>query len=173
MSSFRTPELTSIMEIITDFFDVTILFLPLVIFTAALVYKLLGKRTAVFFVSTLFVGGVLVFATKYFFNVARPLDSLVTAIGPSFPSFHSATATVYFLLLMHYFDNFMKGGIRKLFNFACLTLLFLVAFSRIYLGVHWLSDVLGGIFLGVLVTYIANRFFEHRKNTLTRTSMVK
>ena len=59
----------------------------------------------------------------------------------SFPSGHTAAAFVMFFAFFHFFPVFCA----IMFAFACL-----IAVSRVYLGLHYPSDLLGGVFLGYL-----------------------
>lgn len=69
--------------------------------------------------------------------------------GYSFPSGHSATAmTLYGLLGYWLVRGRRRIRSRWLVGVSALGLILLVGFSRIYLGVHFLSDVLGGYLLG-------------------------
>ena len=81
---------------------------------------------------------------------ARPPGHMLTPHGSSFPSGHaaSASATAVALVLL-----FSEPGRKRLFWFVLAALVIAgMAWSRTYLQVHWLSDVLAGASLGIAVT---------------------
>lgn len=63
----------------------------------------------------------------------------------SFPSFHTA--------IMFCIIPFLKGKIKTIWIIFSI----LVAFARIYFALHWPSDIIGGIGLGLLAAYIINK----------------
>jgi len=99
------------------------------------------------------VGGVSLFvqAGKRTFIRPRPaLAAYYPETGYSFPSGHSATAmTLYGLLGYWFIRREQRTRNRVVTGVAATSLILAVGFSRIYLGVHFLSDVLGGYLLGI------------------------
>jgi undecaprenyl-diphosphatase len=90
--------------------------------------------------------------------VARPrpeLDPLVTAGGYAFPSGYTTAATVLFGSLAYFTARGRSWGMSVWIWTAAVTMAVLVGFSRIYLGVSWFSDVLGGFFLGAFWTVVS------------------
>ena len=89
-----------------------------------------------------------------------PVDMAVpTATGYSFPSVHTQSSTVLFGSIFFYYR---KRPARAL----SLVLLFLIAFSRMYLGCHTPADVGCGFAIGTVVTIIVLPFWSgHRMNT--------
>lgn len=88
---------------------------------------------------------------KFVFRRARPdVLTLVSASGYSYPSGHTMVSTAYFAFITYLLCKKVKRKIDKigLIIFSSVMLL-LIGFSRVYLGVHYLSDVIGGILLGI------------------------
>ncbi len=163
----RTPRVTEWVYLLTILFDITIFSVLVTACIAGLIYLVRGARYAMLFLVSIIVGAILVEMLKLAFNVARPTDGIISAFGQSFPSYHATIATIFFVILMYAFDDYLNSFGRIVFNTLCIILIFLVAASRVYLGVHWASDVLGGILLGVLVSYISISSFKwyNRRST--------
>ncbi len=106
---------------------------------------------------------------KVAFHTLRPFEKLdyikgkriSTANGYSFPSGHTQGATAFFITLAQIVR-------QRWFSIIAIIMLLLVGLSRIYLGVHWPVDVIGGIVLGIVLSYffchIIDSFYdEHAK----------
>jgi undecaprenyl-diphosphatase len=109
-------------------------------------------------------GGMLLnVALKHIFRRARPTleDPLLTLSTYSFPSGHTAAATVFYGLLACYLVRRVHGWpARTAVMAACVLMVMLVALSRMYLGVHYLSDVLaaaaeGAAWLAICITAVS------------------
>jgi membrane-associated phospholipid phosphatase len=90
------------------------------------------------------VGLALNVALKHIFHRSRPVidDPLMTLSSFSFPSGHTAGATLFYGILAAYAVSRTRNvHLRGACIAAWLGLAALVAFSRVYLGVHYLSDV--------------------------------
>ncbi len=161
IAGIRTPGLTEYMYLVSVLFDVTLASVIVSCLTAFLIYLFRGARCAILFLATVIAGAGIALATKELFNVARPtVGAVYIVIGPSFPSYHAVMATMYFGILMYLFDDYFGSVGRIAFNTLCICGMLLVAISRIYLGVHWLSDILGGIVLGAIVAHISILVFR-------------
>ncbi len=76
-----------------------------------------------------------------------------TAEGASFPSGHTQGATTLFISLAMVFKN-------KTFTTIAIILALLVAVSRMYLGVHWPIDVIGGLALACMVVFVLYNYLH-------------
>lgn len=107
-------------------------------------------RLATFVVATPLIGGVVSTAVKVLVDRPRPeLDEpIARAFGKSFPSGHAMTSTVAYGTLLLAFMPMIPPRWRPRAIAAYVVLVLLISASRLGLGVHYLSDVLGGIVLG-------------------------
>ena len=78
----------------------------------------------------------------------------------SFPSGHSQTAIVFFVMLFVCLKKLSRTSRSKtIFEYISISIFcFLICFARIYLAVHFLSDVLAGLSLGILILCLAKSF---------------
>ncbi|HEX5417018.1 MAG TPA: phosphatase PAP2 family protein [Chloroflexota bacterium] len=87
---------------------------------------------------------------KAFFARPRPspVETLIPAQVYSFPSGHAVASAAFFLLLSYLGWQILVGRWRVILAITCGGLVIAICFSRLYLGVHFLSDVVGGAALG-------------------------
>jgi membrane-associated phospholipid phosphatase len=102
---------------------------------------------------------------KEVFRAPRPIGlpgirslRLETASGHSFPSGHTQSATAFWLSVIL---KLQKRWVWILGSFLILS----VGLSRLYLGVHYPSDVIGGIAFGVVWVLLANLIFDYTLQT--------
>lgn len=108
-------------------------------------------------------GGALTFLAKEFFSRPRPevVPRLVEVTGFSYPSGHSISSTVFYLLLVFLFLRITKEfKIQILVLSFAILIISLVSFSRLYLGVHYPSDVVSGISLGASWILFLSYFYQ-------------
>jgi membrane-associated phospholipid phosphatase len=87
---------------------------------------------------------------KWAFHRQRPeIHRLITAHGYSFPSGHSMGAIVFYGMVAYFFCLFAKSMTPKVLTcVVCVLLIVMIGGSRIYLGVHYPSDVIAGFIAG-------------------------
>jgi len=172
-SLIHSPGTTAFMYLFTILFDFSLHFLVVIGCVTILIYNLRGRHLAFLFVSSLVYCFVLVFLLKFFLEVGRPPQALIDGIGYSFPSGHTAEATVFFVMLIYIFGRKMKAFWRAVFNLLCIVSITFVAFSRVYLGVHWASDVVFGVIFGLFVSWFSIFIFNHLSFTKKSQVVIK
>lgn len=160
VEAMRRPELTIFLNFITDF-GAPIIF-AVFGFISFLYLWLIHKRRAGFILIAGLVGSWAVMDfLKAIFARPRPMgEQLTTAGGMSFPSGHAMISLVFYgfiayLLLRHLIPRWNKT--------ACViigVLIFLIGFSRIYLNVHYITDVLAGFALGSVILLAMVRVYR-------------
>lgn len=111
------------------------------------------------------VSGLLIVATKGLYARVRPaIEHLVVAQGFSFPSGHSAgSMMIYGFMLIIAHQRLISKPMRLLVEGFFLTLIFLIGLSRIYLGVHYPTDVLAGFLLGFACLQFIYPFYDQKR----------
>lgn len=125
----------------------------LVLSVAALLIVERRRGDALWLILTTASAMLLSHGLKVLFSRARPelVDHLVVVVTPSFPSGHALlSAAVYLTLAALLGREVARPGLRRGLLGLAVLLTLLIGISRIYLGVHWPSDVLGGWIIGAL-----------------------
>ncbi|MFC0503908.1 phosphatase PAP2 family protein [Micromonospora costi] len=137
----------------------TDVFAPMPLRAAALVLVIWlvrrgARRMALWVAVTMLAGGLLGPLLKLLVGRDRPdlLDPVARAAGYAFPSGHALNATLAAGVVLVVFLPSVRGGGRRAALWAgALLLAALTGLSRVALGVHWTSDVIGGVLLGTAV----------------------
>ena len=123
------------------------------------------KFHAVYFLLASLIGGTLLdYGLKAFYARPRPtvVPHLTTFDSASFPSGHSMLSAVAYLTLGVVLARLAQGRDAKIYFLTVgAGLAFLVGLSRIYLGVHYPTDVLGGWTLGLLWALLCSLVARH------------
>lgn len=129
------------------------------------------RNEALLIISTLF-SGIIGLALKMLINRPRPTKDIVVLLEDtkyqSFPSGHVLFYTVFFgsLILIILSTNIFTRKVRTISALACLSMIFFGAISRVYLGAHWFTDVLGGFILGIMFLFITGRYYLNSLDTI-------
>ena len=152
--SLRGPLQDAVISTITHLSDtVTIIAFCIVLLL------LPNRKTYGLPVSLACLGGVAVYKPlKHFVLRQRPDASLhlVTQGGYSFPSGHSVTSVIFYGLLLYLIQKNCKNErLRDILSVICGFLALIIGPSRIYVGVHWPTDVLAGWCIGGAILILA------------------
>lgn len=148
----RVDWLTDIMRVLTHL-GAFWLAVPLVALVALRFPGPWGRGRSVACVITVTAGtSLLVNVVKVL--IARPRPTLAevvaTAAGYAFPSGHSGQAAAAYGVLAYLISRRLPPRRRPVVWAAATVIVLLVGFSRVYLGVHWLTDVVGGYLVGTV-----------------------
>lgn len=162
-ASIHTSSLTIISEAIATLFD-TIVLLPLSLLIAAILYLRHHRKYAVLLLAAMAGITLIVNATKTLIQSPRP-NGIVLETGYSFPSGH-VTSTMVFLGLITYFawQHWRNPRTKPLTTLLYVAVESLVGFSRVYLNVHWFSDILGGYLLGLFWLTFTIFLYQYSEN---------
>ncbi|MSR71249.1 MAG: phosphatase PAP2 family protein [Candidatus Taylorbacteria bacterium] len=168
MASIHSLALTSYMTFITNMFSPEVLSFVALIIIAWLAYKKYWHRAYVFVIS-LGVSAVAVTFIKNLVERTRPDNALYFDASYSFPSGHAVFAVMFFCVLFYVFYRDVKNKyVRELFGVASIMAFLLAGFSRVYLNVHWFSDVVAGFALGLFILSGIILIFRVRAQTIRR-----
>lgn len=132
----RIGFLTSIMQFISNTYFLACVF---VIVGSLFLFDKKNKKYLIPFLISILASFLLEYSLKLLFMRERPIGGIYNPESYSFPSGHSAVVFSPIAVLNKAFSKLAKYW----FVFAIL-----IAFSRIYLGVHYLTDVCFGVFIG-------------------------
>ncbi len=108
---------------------------------------------------------VLNIVLKRIFSRERPnILRLVSESYYSFPSGHAMVNMALYCIIMIYTHKFVQSKKIRIFNYIFFSLLiFAIGFSRIYLGVHYAGDILGGWAAGFAVSILVYMILNNKK----------
>jgi undecaprenyl-diphosphatase len=151
--------------------DITAIGGPIVLGLIVLIiagYLVLETRyvTAAIVLATSISGGVLSETLKLLFERPRPtvVPHLRAVVTASFPSGHAMESAIIYLTLGAMLMRVVEGRTTKIYCMSvAIFLTLIVGTSRVFLGVHYPTDVVGGWMLGFLwaaITFLVTRRFE-------------
>jgi undecaprenyl-diphosphatase len=159
-AGLRTPLWTQVMKLVTDFGMIGGTFVIGILAARLWIQK--HTQLAVAFLCSGLGAGAFTSILKVIIARNRPelVNRLVTETSFSFPSGHATTAFVAFpiLAIMIYYSSRFPKVIQYLLIGLLVIFPFVVAFSRLYLGVHYFTDVVAGAFVGLSATCVFYHF---------------
>lgn len=164
ISSLMSNNITAIMMFISYLGSAT----TLIILTIAFLILLKNKRDAKYIALNLTVVFLLNRILKLIIARPRPqVLSLVAENGYSFPSGHAMVSMGFYGFIIYLIYNNIKDKKIKYSLIVCLTvLILLIGTSRIYLGVHYFTDVTGGYIIAIIYLIIFIKYiYKKEKNT--------
>lgn len=165
--SVNSDAMTVVMKGFTELGSEFLVILLIVAFAAIL--ALIGyRRELIFYLGVIGSSALLNLLLKVVFQRARPdINRIVEATGFSFPSGHSMSAfTLYGITIYFLWKHLKYGWMRTTVVLTGTVLIAMIGISRVYLGVHYPSDVIGGYLVSaawlIMSVALYERFLEQR-----------
>lgn len=159
--SFQNETLTSIMKVITSFANpLTIVSLCL----ASLLSLIWKYKASIYLIIVTIISTVFNFLTKNIVLRNRPDHlRLIEETGYSFPSGHAMGSIVFYGFIIFLLSKSKINKYLKIFLSIIIGLtIFLIGISRIYVGVHYPSDIIGGFLLGYIILISSIEFLTKK-----------
>lgn len=151
MRSKTNVNTTVFFKIITNFGD---WYIPLLIILC--IFFTFKNKKYFYLVSSCYgLSGLIVLITKLIVRRPRPLEALISIPSSfSFPSGHTLTSIIFYISLWLIITNKSKKSLKVITLILLIIFISMIGISRIYLGVHYFSDVIGGIILSFPLLFI-------------------
>lgn len=163
LTQLRHPVLDGTFVTITLLADAPVLACAAILAVLVLFFR--GFYAAGFHVAGATVlAAIMVWLFKDVTAVARPELVLQPPSSEAYPSGHATGITVLCALLASFISRESQPGYRWHFYLIFSLPLLLVAISRVYLGVHWFTDITAGILLGLAITGLVRTSFSRFDN---------
>lgn len=152
VSHFINDNLTPFIKIITNFGNAIIL-ISITILSLIFIKK---KRIGLLISLNLIIISVTNILLKSILQRPRPTDfNIINESGYSFPSGHSMISMAFYGFIIYLIFKYVSNKYVKWILICILSLLILlIGLSRIYLGVHYTSDVLAGFFISIAYLFL-------------------
>lgn len=153
------------LTIIFKFFSFLCSFYFVIILTIIIMLFSKDKKVTFYIVLNVLFCFFLNQTLKFFFARSRPTEiNLIVENGYSFPSGHSMLSLAYYGFFVYLILNSNIKRKNKILAIISLALLiFFIGLSRIYLGVHYASDVLAGFAISAAYLILYIQFFYNKK----------
>lgn len=156
------PEtLTLLFRAITHLIDIPVI-ISWVLIVAFIFYRKQWKMESYLMLGNLALAGILIVTFKNIYQRPRPeILHLVEEKGFSFPSGHSLAVTIMVGTLIVILSQRIKNTVwRKIVQILLSSYIFSVLVSRVYLGVHYPSDVIASLCVGLGVLFMEFPFYD-------------
>ena len=164
IKGFISPKMTPIVKFITEFGNYTVMIPVIILFYLFNKDKSFNRYFTINLVA-IFTSN---FIVKNIIRRDRPIDiNLIIENGFSFPSGHSMVSFAFYGFIIYYVYCSHLSKLGKTVIISILTLLVLmIGLSRIYLGVHYASDVIGGFVLALVYLIIFIKYIYKKEKKI-------
>jgi len=167
VSKLISNNVTKFFKLITHFGDAPIL----IGISIGVLLFIKNKKIGIFMSLNLIINFIFNQYMKIFFERPRPVDlMIVEEKGYSFPSGHSMVSMAFYGFIVFLIWKYVKNNkLKWLYTILLGLLIILIGTSRIYLGVHYASDVLAGFYFSIAYLIIYTTAVSSNLNTKKST----
>jgi len=173
LQSLRTPWGDAAMVVVTELGDTPVV---VAVTLAVLLWLLVRRawRTAAYWVGAVGLASLFNTTVKLILDRPRPVEDLYAGAGAfSFPSGHATVNLALWGFFAYLVAREARPRVRALALANALAFALLVAFSRLYLGAHWFSDVAAGLAFSIAwVTLLAIAYAHHRPDRVAPRGLI-
>ena len=157
LSTNEITFLTTFSNVVTSFASSQ----AIIIITLILIFLLNTNHERIFVIINTLISAGIIILSKNIFLRERPLIGSELLSSYSFPSGHSLIATTYYGFFIYLLRRSKCKEEYKVIGTTLLsTLIVLICLSRIFLSVHYVTDVIGGVILGLIILLVLIYFFD-------------
>jgi membrane-associated phospholipid phosphatase len=167
MVAHRHPQLTSSAIAVTTLGSPSGVAILAVVAAAMSWWRMKTARPAILILMTVAAAGAVSTLTKVVVGAHRPPHAvqLITETDPSFPSGHVTGTLALLGAVAVVVRHHARPAASMLMTAMAAVVSAVVALTRLYLGVHWLTDVVGGLLLGATATVLAHLMYRRMMDT--------
>ena len=162
VTKLRNPGLNTFMKLATKLSNTTFIISLSIILILAFYFVVKKKRVSELILGNLLFIVLLNQILKFMIRRDRPTGfRLIEMSGYSFPSGHAMVSMAFYGLLIYIIKHFIKNKKLKIFLIALnVIIIILIGVSRVYLGVHYLSDVVTGYSISLIYLLVLTKFLN-------------
>lgn len=159
--TIRNDSLTRLFNIITEFGGAN--FLLATSISSFIILK--RKKISLLLLTNLIISFILNETIKSIFIRERPVGiNLINEVGYSFPSGHSMVSLSFYVLIIYLIFKNTHNKLIKIITSIIFSILILsIGFSRIYLGVHYFSDIIAGFLVATIYLILFINIIKEKK----------
>ncbi len=156
VEKLRNPNLTIFMLLITKFSDTITILLFTIILILFFLVTIKNKKIALLIPCNLILVVIINQLLKFLIQRQRPIGyRIIEMSGYSFPSGHAMVSMAFYGLLIYVIYRLVKNkNLKVSLIIINVLIIILIGISRVYLGVHYLSDVITGYSLSIIYLII-------------------
>lgn len=165
VETLRNPTLTIIMKYITKLSDTLFIIIFSLILTLLFYFKLDKKKIAMLIPANLVTVALINQILKFIIQRERPVGyRIIEMSGYSFPSGHAMVSMAFYGLLIYIIYHLVKNKhARTSLIVLNIIIIILIGISRIYLGVHYLSDIITGYSISIIYLLLLTKLLKKYK----------